>query len=140
MSHQLPPPTKAAYIPPLCNKHQRAIVQRLKLPPDSWWQGAIMAAQLACFRATSFDPRFQKRTEGDAHAMSIMLAEIGCLGCWQPRAIEVSVSIMKRDKDYIHLFDLAFGTKRLTDPLWPPEWVLSAPKGEEPAPAAEPAP
>jgi hypothetical protein len=136
MSSQLPSPQKAAYLPQLCAKHQRAVVQRLKLAPDSWWQGALMATQLACFRATSLDPRFIKRTEGDIAAMSIVLAEIGCLGCWQPRAIEVSISIMRRDGDYIHLFDLAYGTKRLTDPLWPLQWVLP----DDSRPAASEAP
>jgi hypothetical protein len=128
VSQQLPSPQQALHIPPLCDRHQRVVVQRLKLAPDSWWQMALAAATMACFRAATFDPRFIKRTEGETAAMSIVLAEIGCLGCWQPRAIEVAVSIMKRDGGYLHLFELAHGAKRLTDPLWPFQWVLPAPK------------
>jgi hypothetical protein len=124
VSDQLPSPQQAAFVPPLCARHQRVVVQRLKLPPDSWWQLALAATTLTCFRAATFDPRFQKRTEGDPAGMSIVLAEIGCLGCWQPRAIEVAVSIMKRDGAWLPLFELAHGAKRLTDPLWPLDWVL----------------
>ena len=118
----LPSPQAAVYIPALCPTHQCLTVSALGIGPDGPWQMTLLAVQLACFRAVTFDARFTKRTEGDPAVMTAVLEEIGCLACWNSRAFHVAIHIAKHDRDYMPLFGVAYGKTR--HPLWPDEWTI----------------
>lgn len=119
----LPDPDKAAYLPQFCRRHALQVIEQLRIPRSGPWQMTLMAANLACFRALTFDPVFLKRTEGDPAAFSLVLAEIGCLACHQPRAIELSIEILREDREWMPLFEAAFGKK--AHPRWPAEWTIA---------------
>lgn len=119
----LPAPQAAAYLPQMCARHQRAVVERLLIPPSGPWQMTIVAVNLACFRATTFDERFLKRTEGDPASFSVVLAEMGCLACLQGRAFQTALEIAKHDGEWMPLFEAAFGKK--AHPMWPAKWTIA---------------
>lgn len=126
---KLPDPKDAAYIPELCKMHQAKVVHGLGLKPEDSWQMTLMAVQLAAFRATTFDERFLKRTEGKAENFSVVLGELGCLACWQPEAYRQAMAILRHDHDWKPLFAAAFGKER--HPLWPSKWtILDHPRAE----------
>lgn len=76
------------YLPQLCNACQCVVVDRLKLSPLDPWVSAIIIVNLATFQAALNEPRVWQRC-GEAESggrktedLSLVLAEIGCLGCF----------------------------------------------------------
>lgn len=118
---KLPGPSEAAFIPQLCHPHQVEVVKTLRIPPEGPWIGTLMAVNLACFRAVTYDARFKARTEGDPSTFTIVLAEIGCLACAQPRAFRTAVEFLAHE-DWMTLFAVAYG--RAKHERWPAEWTI----------------
>jgi hypothetical protein len=81
-------------VPPLCQRHQRDVCVALGLGPKGPWQSAVVITNIAMFQVAARDQRVWERcpvVEGtdkrDAQGLTMVLAEIGCLGCWLPREL-----------------------------------------------------
>lgn len=95
--------TNPIMVPNLCERHlHELVVQRLKLREYEPWRSRVIIAQILLFQFTATDPRFWKRCsltqdERDNQAMNIVLSEIGCLGCCQPKGFATVWQMMRDD-------------------------------------------
>lgn len=85
-------PAKAeTHLPSFCYRCLYEIVHGAGLTEGDPWRAAVVVVQLGLFQAASRDRRVWDRctpTEDgkkDAADLSLVLAEIGCLGCFKPK-------------------------------------------------------
>lgn len=76
-------------VPQLCQKHQRALIQRLMIPESGPWRVAIITAQIMMFQAAVANDVVWQRCSAladgqpNSEDLSLVLAEIGCLACFE---------------------------------------------------------
>jgi hypothetical protein len=99
-----------------CTKHERDVVRRLKLQPTDPWQATMTVVQILLFTWTTADPGFHRRTAGDAANMSLVLAEIGCLACYQHDGYVRAIGLI-RERGLSHA--AAVSRHDAADELWP---------------------
>lgn len=114
----------------LCDTHSyQVIVRELQLGERDHWMAAEIAIRLLLLQAMMMDPRIQARTGGDPDAVSLVFAEIGCPGCYEPTALQLATEVVKRG-GIDHGFDVAKGQAR--DDFWPRAWQPATPAPESP--------
>jgi hypothetical protein len=94
-------PKDAIHVPALCQKHNSAVVSRLRIPESGPWQAAIAINQVFLFQAATENPivwqRCGQTDEGrETKDLSLVLAEIGCLACFLPEKFERVIGLIKR--------------------------------------------
>jgi len=99
-------------------------VWRLKVGEDGPWQVALITMQILCFTWATTNPSFNKRLQGapgdaDEHAhprdMNLVLAEIGCLACFDGEGYDRASILCRRDLS--RAAKIAQGKEK--DPDWP---------------------
>lgn len=68
-----------------------AIIGRLRIPEAGPWRAAVVFINAELAKRAMADDRVTARTGGDINAMTLVLAEIGCLGCWDPPGFDAAV-------------------------------------------------
>jgi hypothetical protein len=111
-----------AYLPDLCPKHQRKLVEALKIGPEGPWQSTLAVANIMLFQAAiagkvvwgrcSKDEKGHARTED----LSLVLAEIGCLACFDSLAWSRIIRLHRKYSS-IGISRIIHG--KLKDPDWP---------------------
>lgn len=110
-------------VPALCVKHQRVVIDRLRIPKHGPWNAALMIVNLLLFGRVIADDRITERI-GDAEGVefastaSLVLAEIGCLACFQGDAVYQAIKLIKR-KGLKHAADVSRG--EIAHPFWHPK-------------------
>ena len=96
------------YLPSFCQKCQHRVVNEAGYGPLHPWRAALVVVQIALFQVAAGHPTVQGRCgpaeDGtrDAQDLTVVLAEIGCLGCFLPRALTATI-VELRDKGMDHL-------------------------------------
>lgn len=120
---------KVAIAPPLCEGCKTTVVEQLDLGPDGPWQAVVLAATTAVTFAAMASPTVRKRLgEGTATDVSIVLNELGCLGCWQPEALGAGVAVIVEAGGLPRFFEVLRGQR--TSRFWPARWCF-APRTKE---------
>jgi len=91
-------PKDAIRVPQLCSRclHELVVVE-LEIKESSPWKAAIVVANILLFQQASNEPSIWRRAEQQVENLSLILAEIGCLGCaFDRKPWERVVRIMKR--------------------------------------------
>jgi hypothetical protein len=82
---------KPVVLPDLCPTCLYEIVHGAGLSPSDPWRAATVVVSMGLFQAASSDSRVWGRCSDeaggkkDASDLSLVLAEIGCLGCFKPK-------------------------------------------------------
>ena len=98
-------------VAPLCQPCITKLVRGAHYREQDPWQALSIVAQIALFQASTADPKTYERIDSDP----ARFAELGCLGCYKPRELEIIIEVAKtRDLGAI---------KRLGE-----KWVLEAAK------------
>jgi hypothetical protein len=115
-------PESAIVIPDMCNLHQSTIVHGLRLRQRDPWKVAIVIANMMLFQAASAGDVIWKRaanadgSEPSPKDVSLVLAEIGCLGCLDNRNFQRVFTILRK----YGLSDAAkISRGELDSPFWP---------------------
>ena len=77
-------PENPVELPELCNACTTKIVVLANIAPTGPWEEAIGIVALGLFRFAMATDTVRQRAEGDIENVDLILAEIGCLGCWLP--------------------------------------------------------
>ena len=90
------------FLPPFCDPHAAEVVRVAGVPESGPWRATLVVAQIAMFQALAADPRIQVRcgptpVGADVNNLTLVLAEIGCPGCWNADALH-RVAIKLRDQ------------------------------------------
>jgi hypothetical protein len=126
-----PPPKPLVEVATMCNEHNVKTLERLGIGPDGPWMATLVTMQLLLFRATMADERIHKRTGGDANAISLILAEIGCPACARKADFKRALVVMRKGLTHSakvargELYDADFGIPA-NAPEAPGEGVPSA--------------
>lgn len=86
-------------IPQLCREHQLQIVQHLGIGEDGPWRVTIVVMNMLLFQAATENDMVWARCSllpdgsRDHDDLSLVLAEIGCLACFQPGKLENALRI-----------------------------------------------
>lgn len=88
---------------------------KLAMTPDQPWRSRMIVVQILLFQLTSADERFQKRLGESADSMGLVLAEIGCLACWNEANYLRACRIIRRG--FEHAAKVTQG--RASDPDFP---------------------
>ena len=89
------------WVPDMCRAHQAELVQRLRIPESGPWRVAIIVTQIRLFQtATACDRVWQRcglteSGERDVADLSLVLAEIGCLACFDRSAFQETVDLIR---------------------------------------------
>ena len=84
-------------VPSLCNDHRhKMLVHDLQIPPTGPWQVAELTATILLFQAAAQDERISRRAENEASNLSLILAEVGCLACFEPKWYDLMVALLKK--------------------------------------------
>jgi len=70
------------FVPTMCQKHQRLLVDQVCVGPGGPWRAYIIVAQVALFQAATAHPTTFERIGGDV----TRIGELGCLACDRPDA------------------------------------------------------
>lgn len=119
MTHAPIPPDDAVMIPDLCERHLSDLVRRrLRMHDHEPWRAAVVVAQLLLFTWTTGDRRFLARTEERTENFSLVLAEIGCLACFDRAAYGRVCRLMRK----LGVDGAArVAQQKASDPDWPIE-------------------
>lgn len=74
-------PNPTVVLPELCFHCQRRIVKHCHLHPWDPWRAHIVVARLLLFSWVSSEDGIAARAEHEARNLTLILAELGCLGC-----------------------------------------------------------
>ena len=91
------------HLPSFCDDCQRGIVRGAAFRESDSWQALIVLVQIGLFQAASRDRRVWERCapladgKRDPADLSLVLAEIGCLGCFKPKTCQSIVDAVKRE-------------------------------------------
>lgn len=104
----------------LCKRHATSVRLRLHLTEVGPWRDACVLTGVLLFRRVSARRQFQARCGGtpDEHAVetiNLVLAEIGCLACWDSSAFTAAIACLRKGASYVS--DIIHG--RLADPDFP---------------------
>lgn len=125
-------PNPVVELPQICREHQRKMVTRLNLGPDDPWLANLVTLQILLFRATMYDDGITKRVGGDATAISLVLAELGCLACARHDGFLRAITVMRKGGAYAaqvargEVYDPDFGIPANVPPATPGEKVPDA--------------
>lgn len=117
-------PETAVCVPALCMSHQRMTVDRLHIPESGPWQAAIVIVNVLLFGRAIADDRVVRRIGTNlkgvefASTASLVLAEIGCLGCFDRDATDRAINLIKA-RGLQHAAEVARGV--ITHPYWHPK-------------------
>lgn len=67
-------------VPQMCQKHQRLLVEQLRIGPEGPWQIAIVAVQIVLFQGSLTFQSVWGKIGGDV----TKLKTLGCLACERP--------------------------------------------------------
>ena len=81
--------------PPICQTHQRLLVDQTGYKESDPWRALVVMANIALFQATTADDKFQKDSGGDIKKIE----SLGCLACYKPDAFGEIVEAGK-SKDF----------------------------------------
>jgi hypothetical protein len=116
MSESSELPAGTVVSPPLCQWHQHdLVVHRLKIPESGPWVVAFVTMQILLFTWVTSDVRVYRRTRGELADMSLVLAELGCLACYDGEGYDRATILLRRDASLAA--KVAQG--KATDPDWP---------------------
>lgn len=89
----------AMMLPAFCPSCLSLIVHGCGFTDEDPWQALGVVVQLGLFQATSRDARFWQRAGGqnDPKTISLVLAEIGCLGCFKPKTRDALIRSVNAD-------------------------------------------
>ena len=125
MADETPPaadgerPAPAVHIQNLCPRHRHdLIVRRLRIKPNEPWLVVEVTAQILLFQRAAASPKIHARTEGDAENLSLVLAELGCLACWDRDGYNRAVLLLRKGVDHA----AAVARMEREDPIWPRHW------------------
>lgn len=76
------PKQPTIFVPTMCQKHQRLLVDQVVIGPGRPWHAYIIVAQVALFQAATAHPTTFERIGGDV----ARIGELGCLACDRPDA------------------------------------------------------
>lgn len=84
--------------PIFCYECQYTIVHGCGFEETDPWRSLVIVSTLALFQATVQDPRIVQRCAGDRdpHTLSLVLAEIGCLGCFKPKTRDAVIADVRQ--------------------------------------------
>ena len=75
-------------VPDLCEPCQRTVVEFSGWTEDDPWMAGLIVVNVALFQACTRDRRVWERAGGGKlEDLTIVLAEIGCLGCFKPNTL-----------------------------------------------------
>lgn len=127
------PKNPLVVLPELCFRCQRRIVKRCHLNPWDPWRAHIVVAQLLLFTWVASEDGIHTRSEGDSNNLSLILAELGCLGCAR-RPLFGDAILPLLAKGLSHAADVQKGKVRdELYPVWdrvPGHWEKKAAEGE----------
>lgn len=102
-------------VPSFCHRHLRElVVWELSLMPDQTWRAHVVVAQILMFQAAAASDRVQEQSAGDAHALSGVLANLGCLACAFPDSFKRAVTVLRKGLSHA----AAVSKNELQDPDW----------------------
>lgn len=90
-------------LPAFCYPCQYGIVHGAGFKESDPWQALVVVVQLGVFQAATADERVWQRcspTEGgdrDVADLSLVLAEIGCLGCFKPKTRDALIERVRTE-------------------------------------------
>ena len=86
------------YIKNICKKHQEILlINKLHLTAKDPYMATQFIAELLLFQGSLMgDSRVHKRTGGDMGQMNLVLAEIGCLACFDRDLFKRVVGVMRK--------------------------------------------
>lgn len=94
--------TDQVMIPDLCYVHTYDLVRtQLKLSPDDPWRVYVACSQVLLFQGASADARVWDRAGGSVENLSLVLAEIGCLACWDVSLYLRVVKLAKKGLEHM---------------------------------------
>jgi hypothetical protein len=102
-------------IPQMCQRHQRELFRKLKLGGQDTWRASLILCQILLFGWVQTDRRVYLRTAGNIEDMTAVLAEIGCLACFDRDGFSRAARMMKEDEH--HAAQVSMGKEE--DPHWP---------------------
>ena len=80
------------FVPQLCPTCTSRVVHGTGFKPEDAWRALVVVVNIGLWQASSADHRVWERcgkAEGsekaDTAALSLVLAEVGCLGCFKPK-------------------------------------------------------
>jgi hypothetical protein len=88
------------YVPNLCHSHQRELFNRLGISKFGPWRATMTVVNIRLFQVASANPKVQQRCApaedgtSDVRDLSLVLAEIGCLACFDRKAFNEAVQIV----------------------------------------------
>lgn len=88
------------YLPQFCDHCQASIVHGAGFGQSDPWRAAIVVVNVAMFQVAAGRPQIHARcaqTEqgADANDLSLVLVEIGCLGCYLPKALAATIDELR---------------------------------------------
>lgn len=102
-------------VPDLCDPHKHElIVRRLRVPRTGPWRATIVVAQVLLAQRGMSSRRIHRRIGGDPQQYSVVLAEIGCLACWDKDGFRRVVRVLRRGLSHAG----AVSQLRAEDPDW----------------------
>lgn len=114
---------EVAIAPPLCEGCKALIVEQLDLGPDGPWQVVVLGATSAVTFAAMASPVVLKRVGAATPTdISIVLNELGCLGCWQPEALGAGLSVIVEAGGLPRFFEVLRGQRKSR--FWPARWCF----------------
>jgi hypothetical protein len=76
----------------------------------------MIVNQLLMFQRSTHDDAIHQRAGGDTNALSLVLAEIGCLACRYEEDFELALTL-QLEEDGKHVADIIYA--RATNAKWP---------------------
>lgn len=91
-------------IPQMCERHRYDfLARRMKLGPDDLRLAIEVTVQLLLFRIVAADSRILARSEGDANNLSLVLGELGCMACFDPKAYRLAYRCCQKGLEHAAL-------------------------------------
>ena len=92
------------WIPNLCADCIESVVSGARLREVDPWKACIVVVQIALFQTAAAHPRVRARCaptsgdgeERDSRDLGVVLAEIGCLGCFLPRSLAITIADVRK--------------------------------------------
>ena len=104
------------FLPDMCRAHQAELVNRLRIPESGPWQSTLVIMNIRLFQAATANPKVWERCsvvddgKRDESDLTLVLAEIGCLACFDRHTYGETLSLM-RTKGVSHVAKLTHDFK-----------------------------
>lgn len=90
----------ATHMPNFCYPCLYLVVHGCGYTQEDPWRALVVVVQIGLFQALTRDTRFWQRVGSktpDPKTMSLVLAELGCMGCLKPKTRDYLIALVKKE-------------------------------------------